>query len=473
MYKRGSSKLSEREKRKQGGDWWTKVRVGPGRFKQVRLCSDKATSETWERLLQNAADRKLAGEPPDASKMNGIPRRCLESLGLVSKLAAKRRASWCEHVADYVSELVTAGRNAIYSANARRYLTEIGKVCQWATLEGIDRNAFAKFIAKRREEGASARTINNITSFAKSFLTWATNTERIDRNPLLSVGKLDESADRRRRRRALADEECIRLLGIAKRRELCYRVALGTGLRKRELKLLEWRDVLLDDGQPRIQLRPEATKSKRADTLPISSELAQRLRAARPTPAAPMLRVFRNVPGLETFQRDLKSAGILYRDGEGRIVGFHSLRVTFITALHRAGLPTKVVMTLARHTDPKLTLGTYTDLAFFDTHGAANLLPSYLPIQADLDSLDPANGDTVGDRHQNRHQTGDVSSRFEAVEAGSNDGTNEECDGGSFECGDAETLDGGELVAIGAAENVLPGTGIEPALRITGTRPST
>ena len=71
-------------------DWHGKIAVTPSRYprhRRVRLCTDKGTSATWFRLLQNAADRKSAGEPPSAGKLAGVPRRCLEKLGLVSKLA--------------------------------------------------------------------------------------------------------------------------------------------------------------------------------------------------------------------------------------------------------------------------------------------------------------------------------------------------------------------------------------------------
>jgi integrase len=128
---------------------------------------------------------------------------------------------------------------------------------------------------------------------------------------------------------------------------------LGTGLRESELKLLEWRDVRLDDKRPCIQLRVEATQNKRAEVLPLSADLIQRLRKARPAAVLPTQRVLKSVPTLETWMTDLKRAKIMYKDAEKRIAGFHSLRVTFITTLNRAGLPPKVVMALARHTDPK------------------------------------------------------------------------------------------------------------------------
>ena len=61
------------------------------------------------------------------------------------------------------------------------------------------------------------------------------------------------------------------------------------------------------------------------------------------------------MPGSDTWLRDVKAAGIKYRADDGTIAGFHSLRVTYITELQKAGLPPRTVMQLARHTDYRLT----------------------------------------------------------------------------------------------------------------------
>jgi hypothetical protein len=60
----------------------------------------------------------------------------------------------------------------------------------------------------------------------------------------------------------------------------------------------------------------------------------------------------------------------------------HSLRHGFITMLAKAGVPFKVLQTLARHSDPKLTLNVYSHLTVFDTVGALDALP-------DLTQTDP------------------------------------------------------------------------------------
>ena len=72
---------------------------------------------------------------------------------------------------------------------------------------------------------------------------------------------------------------------------------------------------------------------------------------------------------------DLARAGIDPVDGSGRVVDMHSLRHGYITALAKAGVPIKVLMTLARHSDPQLTLDIYSHLTLHDTAAALDALP--------------------------------------------------------------------------------------------------
>ena len=64
------------------------------------------------------------------------------------------------------------------------------------------------------------------------------------------------------------------------------------------------------------------------------------------------------------------------RDDAGRAADFHALRVTYITHLIAGGANAKVAQELARHSDPKLTLGTYTRLGLNDSRRALDALPA-------------------------------------------------------------------------------------------------
>ena len=64
----------------------------------------------------------------------------------------------------------------------------------------------------------------------------------------------------------------------------------------------------------------------------------------------------------QTILVDLTEAGIPVVDSRGRVVDFHSLRHSFVTALGRSGCPLVVAQALARHSTPTLTANTYSDV---------------------------------------------------------------------------------------------------------------
>ena len=67
------------------------------------------------------------------------------------------------------------------------------------------------------------------------------------------------------------------------------------------------------------------------------------------------------VPSAKRFNAHLKAVQIPKLDGQGRVMDFHSLRHTFCTNLHLAGVPQREAMELMRHSDPRLTANTDTD----------------------------------------------------------------------------------------------------------------
>lgn len=379
--------------------YYTNITIRPYFAKRVKLCADKAVSQSWETKLQAAVDRVRAGEPARTDELlrDGIPRQTLEVLGLVSKLAENRKRTWAEHVADYCAALAAAGKRAPkYINNARMYLNIMASECGWKLLPDASRNEFVAFTLrrrtpnpesedKRRKAGSGLRTIKNLRDTLRSFLRWAVDERRIE-NQILDAARLniDASAiaqDRRRTRRALTNDELAALFAEVadKPRSTVYMLALVSGLRWRELSLLEWRDVYLEGSRPALMLRAEATKGRRADEIALADYVAARLRANRPAAAKPTDRVFPKMPSLGTWATDLKRAGIKYKV-DGKIAGFHSLRVSLGTSLERAGVSPGVRMRVMRHRDPRVSYGSYADLTLDDQHGAVNAVAVFDPV---------------------------------------------------------------------------------------------
>jgi hypothetical protein len=84
---------------------------------------------------------------------------------------------------------------------------------------------------------------------------------------------------------------------------------------------------------------------------------------------------------------DLAEAGIAPEDDQGRIIDFHGQRMTFITALARAGVPPATAQKLARHSDINLTMGTYTCLQMADLAVAVGKLSALRPCLGEDEGL--------------------------------------------------------------------------------------
>jgi len=282
-----------------------------------------------------------------------------------------------EHMEAFVEELERAGRDEEYYERIATRLRAILKGCGWQTLKQINPDDMSHFLGSLRQSGMAAKTQNEYLAAAKTFCNWCVRTRRLASNPLTSVVKTRD-VEKTYQRRALTLEEAKRLLGVAGSRGLVYRMAIYTGLRRSELKELQWRDLHVDADEPwpHLALRAAATKARRADTVPLRQDLAAELRRIRPDDAQPLNNVFDSIPKMRTFIADLKRASISREDAQGRVVDFHSLRYTCGTWLAKSGAAPRVAMEIMRHTDMRLTMGLYTDPAILNTARAVDDLPS-------------------------------------------------------------------------------------------------
>jgi integrase len=245
---------------------------------------------------------------------------------------------------------------------------------------------------------SSATTINQHFDTVSAFCNWCVEKNRLRRNPLLHPNTNQPLIDKVkgakvRQRRALSDDAVARVLAAASEyNRLVYLAALATGLRRAELEDLQWGDVRLNAIPGRVQLRAEATKANRADSIPLRSDLALKLRQYRPAEAQDSERVFPIVPPIEQWKADLMAARdawleeattdeeraarnrsdfLKYKDAQGRQADFHGgTRKTLCTQMHRANVPLATAMRIMRHTDARLTMVDYCDDEQLDTLNA-------------------------------------------------------------------------------------------------------
>jgi len=176
---------------------------------------------------------------------------------------------------------------------------------------------------------------------------------------------------------------------VAGPRRLFYCTQLWTGLRIGEIEALEWRDLDLEGDRACVRLRAVATKTKRADVIPLHPDLTKLLRAARPKLAGPTDLVFNSTPTLRTLvggvygpkearrivAGDLQRAGIPVADEQGRSIDRHALRTTYISWLGVSGVDPRAQIALARHAPTGVTLRHYQDFQLFDLWGEIRKLP--------------------------------------------------------------------------------------------------
>ena len=74
-------------------------------------------------------------------------------------------------------------------------------------------------------------------------------------------------------------------------------------------------------------------------------------------------------------ERREQSDFLAYQNHDGLFADFHSCRHHFITSLERAGIRPKMAQPLARHSDIRLTLQTYTHVELHDQTAAIRALP--------------------------------------------------------------------------------------------------
>ncbi len=330
-------------------------------------------------------------------------------------------------------------------------LRAITSDCQFVRLSDLDGEKLEQWLfeqAEKRDMSAGSR--NGYREACVSFANWCVKTKRLLENPFSGVPKADARAGCRRKRRAMTEDELVRLIDATKRRPLLeamtirrgknkgkplakvrpevqtrlealgreraliYKTYALTGLRKNELASLTVGQVELDGPTPRAHLKAADEKNRKGSEIQLRCDLAgdmkrwldEKLRLlqdecracgksipSRLPPDTPLLYVPSGI--LRILDRDLILAGIPKKDDRGRTIDVHGLRTTFGTHLSKGGVPLRTGQAAMRHSDPSLTANVYTDPRLLDTRGALDVLPA-LPLDGPKDEAMKMTGtDTI------------------------------------------------------------------------------
>ena len=299
---------------------------------------------------------------------------------------------------NYLSQMEGRIRRVLDGTGVRRMIDiDVAKV-EFHILHMTSRRGF---------EGKGGRplsptTRNEYATSLMGFTTWAKNRKWVEHDPLEGLAKaVEKKADLVHPRRALEVGEIAKWLDAALRRpevelltvrrgrekgkltavvrpavlqrarqagidrRMAYLVAVWTGLRRSELAELEWRDLRLDGQVAYVQLRGAMTKSDRDDVIPLHQQAVAAFLSYKPAGAMPTDRLLAVVPTMKVLKADLKFAGIEYGDKDIGFADLHSARKSLNAMLANHGVDGRVRQAQLRHTDPRLTEGTYFDQSIF------------------------------------------------------------------------------------------------------------
>jgi integrase len=377
-----SSVYKRREDRNQKGTKWrvswfdAEQRVWRDK---VGYADKEATAELGRRLERESARR---------------------AVGLADLMDEHRNRSIQEHLEAFLDKVRASDRSPRYLLQLENRIHRIIEEADVDRLHELDPVVVAKVVRGLRikKRPLSGITRNEYLGSIKAFTKWAVAAGRIDRDPLASLSRIERNAIKPvHPRRALSPEDLSRLLQIVvdrplreaqtirrgdakgqlkakvrpavakrlrllgKHRRLAYLLAIWAGLRRSELQALVWGDIDLDIMPPKIRLRAETTKSKRADCILLHPQLADELRMMQPSPSDRQGPVLLRVPGMKAWKNDLKAAGIEYGDQAIGYADLHAQRKTLSTMLAAHGMSQRLRQAHLRHTDPRLTDNTYMD----------------------------------------------------------------------------------------------------------------
>ena len=303
---------------------------------------------------------------------------------------AVRNVSLDEALERFRTKMVASGSTERYINGTMQQVLSLLQESGIDAVEKLRREDIERWIADGiKTKVRSLRTINTYVASMKLFTQYLTDIEILPSNPLKPIRKLNQELDRRKIRRAMTAEEVERFLHAtatrkcrkkekAKEQVLIYRLLLGTGLRSTELSLLTPNQI--DFEHCRLTIEAAKTKNKKADMLPMRSDLVQSLKDWVETHGIQSTeRIFHyNRDSIRrSFYGDLKAAGIERKDPDGRSIDVHSLRKTFGTMLARAGVPLTTTQRLMRHSTPLLTAKLYIDVEGVDMMQALEKLKGF------------------------------------------------------------------------------------------------
>lgn len=417
----------ERRKSKR---WWLDFSDGDRRRWRLPGLTDKRQTEVLAGNVERLLAIRVSGDalPADLLKwLEQAPagfRQRLAGAGLIDRDRAGGLAPLMELDAE---GKVTGGHLAVFVADAKargvsptqrhmlaqrcRDVLTLAKV-QWPRdLSAARIQAAIATLAEpteTRAKGLSNQSLQHYVRAIKQFSRWLYRERRMAEDALIGLKSYNAETDRRYERRGFTAGEMSALLAYtpkapdrwglsAPARAATYRLAFTTGLRRNEIRTLTRASFALDGERPTVTVEAGYSKHRRRDVQPLPVDTADVLAGyldgadpERPFPlpdkTGAMLRedmtearqvwvADDRITEVERQDRQADKDFLLPRDSRRHVLDFHSFRHGFVTAICRANVSPRVMMALARHSDPRLTMKRYSRVAVSDAAAALDVLP--------------------------------------------------------------------------------------------------
>jgi integrase len=352
---------------KPHGPWLICFKDENGNWKTVAGYTDKETTKTKARGLENEVERRRQG--------------------IVDPFEAPKKVSLADHLAAFERHLEAKGDCADHVARTKARIQAIFDGCGFGSIKSLcahdATDKVNKYLATQSDLGD--RTKNYYRTALIGFCRWAED-GRMPPTPLARLKKVTVK-ESTRERRAISAEQLDTLFAVTltgekthrltgEQRYWLYRLATESGLRAGELASL----TPMNFHGEAVTIRASISKNGKLVEQPLRPEFLEELLpwVAKHDPdqrlwagkwyrrAAEMLRV------------DMKVAGIPVKSRDG-VCDFHSLWAVYVTELAEAGVDIKSLQTLARHSTPVLTMNVYAKARPPALAAAVAKLPSRAP----------------------------------------------------------------------------------------------
>jgi len=353
----------------KNGSWYFRVtRNG----KRIRICTHTAD----ERLAKEIRNQNLA----DAAKIkSGTSTRAEIHIAKYAKSTIESQ------LAIWIASLVAHGGSCGHAKDCERSIRRVASRWDWQTISDMEEDGLTLWMAGEKASGKSNRYIQKHGRNLKQFAKWLVGADKISRDPFRRIKLPNPAAGRKLRRRMLLPDEWIWLekslknsperYGMsAKERRMLYDLAIQTGLRNSELRLIIVADLIVGKTECSVSLRTEYTKNRKGAKQYIRRQLAQELKSQRKLQQAKLLPVPRREACAEMLRSDLDHARKLWLESKesdaaslfltptnasGEKLDFHSLRHTCGAWMAIEGVNPQLIQKVMRHSTITLTLGTY------------------------------------------------------------------------------------------------------------------